>query len=229
MIEIRHEMDLRGPARVDPVDRLQLAESPVSLGRVAGLFRPHAWALAGVTLIIVAASLASLAQPFLLRAVIDDALPSGDISLLVWLVIGMVGVAVVTGVLGVWQTWLATAMGQKVMHTLRTQVFAHLQEQSIAFFKRTRGGEIQSRLINDVAGLQSVVTTTATSIASNLTTAVATATAMVALNWRLSLLSLVVLPPAIWLTRRVALVRRDLTAQRQRVLSQLHSQVEESL
>jgi ATP-binding cassette subfamily B protein len=104
-----------------------------------------------------------------------------------------------------------------------------VQAQSIAFFKRTRGGDIQSRLMQDVAGLQSVVTTTATSIASNLTTAIATAVAMVALNWRLSLLSLLVLPPAILLTRRVALVRRDLTTTQQRALADLHTQVEETL
>lgn len=229
MADTHPGLELRGPARINPADRAQLAESPVSLGRVAGLFRGHHWELAAVTGIIVIASIVGLAQPFLLRAVIDDALPSGDTRLLVWLVVGMVAVAAITGVLGVWQTWLATAMGQRVMHDLRVGVFAHLQAQSIAFFKRTRGGDIQSRLLQDVAGLQSVITTTATSIASNLTTAIATAVAMVALNWRLSLLSLIVLPPAILLTRRVALVRRELTMARQRALSELHTEVEEAL
>ena len=98
------------------------------------------------------------------------------------------------------------------MHELRTSVFAHLQRQSLGFFTRTRGGEVQSRLTNDVNGMQGVVTSTATSIASNLTTAVATAVAMVALSWRLSLLSLLVIPPALWLTRKVALLRRAVTA-----------------
>lgn len=218
-----------GPQRIDPRDRAQLVESPVRFSRVAGLFAPHGWALAIVTAIIVATSVVSLGQPFLIRAIIDDALPNGNTRLLVWCVAGMVAVAVVTGVLGVVQTWLATSIGQKVMHTLRTTVFSHLQSQSMDFFKRTRGGEIQSRITNDVTGMQSVITTTATSVASNLTTAVATAVAMVALNWRLSLLSLFVLPPAIWLTRRVALVRRDVTAQRQGALADLLSQVEESL
>jgi ATP-binding cassette subfamily B protein len=224
-----HPMEARGPARINPADKAQLAESPVSLRRVAGLFRGHAPELTAVTAIIVVASVVGLAQPFLLREIIDVALPTGDTRLLAWLVGGMVAVAAVTGVLGVWQTWLATSMGQRVMHVLRTSVFAHLQAQSIAFFKRTRGGDIQSRLMQDVAGLQSVITTTATSIASNLTTAVATAVAMVALNWRLSLLSLLVLPPAILLTRRVALVRRDLTMTKQKALSDLHTQVEETL
>jgi ATP-binding cassette, subfamily B, bacterial len=219
----------RGPVRIDPADRAQLAESPVSLKRALGLFSGHGLILAAVVAIIVVASLVGLAQPFLLREIIDVALPTGDTGLLVWLVVGMVVVAAVTGVLGVWQTWLATAMGQRVMHRLRTQVFVHVQAQSLAFFKRTRGGEIQSRLIQDTAGLQAVVTSTATSIASNLTTAVATAVAMVVLDWRLSLLSLLVLPPAIWGTRRVALVRREITNTKQRALADLHTQVEEAL
>jgi ATP-binding cassette subfamily B protein len=115
------------------------------------------------------------------------------------------------------------------MHGLRTSVFAHLQRQSLGFFTRTKGGEVQSRLTNDIGGMQSVVTTTATSFASNATTVVGTAVAMAALSWRLSLLSLVVLPPAIWLTRKVARMRRTITAQRQRYLADLNTQVEEGL
>src|SRR5919107_557701 len=115
------------------------------------------------------------------------------------------------------------------MHGLRTAVFTHLQRQSLGFFTRTRGGEVQSRLTNNIGGMQSVVTSTATSFASNATTVVGTAVAMAALSWRLSLLSLVVLPPAIWLTRRVARMRRTITAQRQRYLADLNTQVEEGL
>ena len=124
---------------------------------------------------------------------------------------------------------MSSDVGQRVMHTLRTQVFAHLQRQSMSFFTRTRGGEVQSRLTHDIAGMQSVVTTTATSVASNVTTAIATAVAMVALSPRLSLLSLLVIPPSVYLTRRVALLRREITARKQRELATLHSQVEEGL
>ncbi len=215
--------------RVNPVDRAQLAESPVKLSRVTALFSPYRWELALVVVIIVATSVVSLGQPFMIKAVIDDALPNGNTTLLVWCVIGMIAVAVFTGVFAVWQTWLATSMGQSVMHTLRTQVFAHLRAQSIAFFKRTRGGEIQSRLTNDITGMQSVITNTASSVASNLTTVIAISCAMVWLNWQLSLVTLLILPPAILMTRRVALVRRDITAKRQRALANLLSQVEESL
>ncbi|TCJ97493.1 ABC transporter ATP-binding protein [Nocardia alba] len=215
--------------RTDPADRAQLRESPVSLRRVAALFAPYRLQLTLLTVLIVAGSTIGLASPFLLRLVIDDALPQRDVALLLWAVGGMLAVTVLTAVLGVGQTLISTTVGQQVMHVLRTDVFRHLQRQSLAFFTRTRGGEVQSRLINDVGGMQSVVTSTATSIAGNVTTVVGTAVAMAVLSWRLSLLSLVVLPPAIWLTRRVALLRRDITAQRQRHLADLHGQVEEGL
>ncbi|MFI7621825.1 ABC transporter ATP-binding protein [Micromonospora echinofusca] len=201
----------------------------MSLRRIGALFARHRAALAAVTAIIAVSSVLAMASPFLLRAVIDRALPERDLTLLVALVAGMVAVAAVTSVLGVAQTWISTRVGQQVMHRLRTDVFTHLQRQSLAFFTRTRTGEVQSRITNDIGGMQSVVTSTATSIAANLTTVVATAAAMVALSWRLSLVSLVVLPPAIWLTRRVAHLRREITAQRQRELADLNVTVEEGL
>jgi len=219
----------RGGGRPDPADRAQLERSPVRWSRVAGLFRPYRGQLTIVVALIVASSAIALATPFLVRLVIDEALPRQDVRLLVWAVAGMVAVTALTAVLGVLQTWLSTTVGQHVMHGLRTSVFTHLQRQSLGFFTRTKGGEVQSRLTNDIGGMQSVVTSTATSFAANATTVVGTAVAMAALSWRLSLLSLVVLPPAIWLTRRVALMRRTLTAQRQRHLADLHSQVEEGL
>ncbi|MGY1855784.1 ABC transporter ATP-binding protein [Modestobacter sp. SYSU DS0290] len=219
----------RSGGRPDPADRAQLERSPVRWSRVAGLFRPYRTQLATVVALIVASSAIALATPFLIRLVIDEAIPQQDVPLLVWAVVGMVAVTAVTAVLGVLQTWLSTTVGQHVMHGLRTSVFTHLQRQSLGFFTRTKGGEVQSRLTNDIGGMQSVVTTTATSFAANATTVVGTAIAMVALSWRLSLLSLVVLPPAIWLTRKVARMRRTITAQRQRHLADLHSQVEEGL
>ena len=224
-----HPMEARGPARINPADKAQLAESPVSLGRVAGLFRGHGPELTAVTAIIVASSIVGLASPFLLRGIIDVALPDQDLHLLVLLTAGMVAVAAVTSVLGVFQTWINTQMGQRVMHGLRTDVFAHLQRQSIAFFTRTRTGEVQSRITNDIGGMQNVVTSTATSIASNLTTTVATAVAMAVLSWRLALISLVVMPPAIWLSRRVARMRREITSAQQRELADLNVTIEEGL
>ena len=212
---------------VTPAEKAQARS--VSLRRIGRLFLPHRRAVASVTAIIVASSVLGMASPFLLRAVIDTALPNRDLPLLAMLAGGMVAVAALTAALGVVQTWASTRVGQQVMHRLRTDVFTHLQRQSIAFFTKTRTGEVQSRITNDVGGLQSVVTSTATSIAANLTTTVATAVAMVALSWRLSLISLVVLPPSIWLTRRVARMRREITSAQQRELADLNVTIEEGL
>ena len=169
------ESDNTRPRRrptITAAEKVQARE--VSLRRIARLFAPHRWSVVTVTALIAVSSVVSMASPFLLRAVIDDALPHQDLPLLVRLVIGMVAVAAVTAALGVVQTWISTTVGQRVMHRLRTDVFTHLQRQSIGFFTRTRTGEVQSRITNDIGGMQSVVTSTATSVASNLTTAVAT-------------------------------------------------------
>jgi len=194
-------MSTRGGGRFRAPDKPTAEEkrqaSEVSLGRIARLFAPYRWSVIVVVTIIAASSVVGLASPFLLRGIIDVALPQQDLRLLVMLAAAMVAVAAITSVLGVIQTWVSTKVGQHVMHALRTDVFAHLQRQSVGFFTRTRTGEVQSRITNDIGGMQSVVTSTATSIAANLTTTVATAVAMVALSWRLSLISLVVLPPAV--------------------------------
>ncbi|HEX4705456.1 MAG TPA: ABC transporter ATP-binding protein [Pseudonocardiaceae bacterium] len=225
--EIRRAGKSRTPRSVTAAERAQARE--VSLRRIGRLFTPYRWPIVIVTLIIIASSVVGLASPFLLRAVIDVALPDRNVHLLVLLVSGMVAVAALTSALGVVQTWLSTKTGQQVMHRLRTDVFTHLQRQSIAFFTRTRTGEVQSRITNDIGGMESVVTSTATSIAANLTTAVATSVAMVALSWRLSLISLVVMPPAIYLARKVARMRRAITTQQQRELANLNVTVEEGL
>ncbi|WP_221327369.1 ABC transporter ATP-binding protein [Actinoplanes sp. L3-i22] len=201
----------------------------VSLRRIGALFNGHRKQLTLVVAIIVVASVLGMASPFLLREIIDVALPQSDLRLLSWLVAGMIVVAAITSVLGVLQTWISTTVGQRVMHRLRVDVFSHLQRQSVGFFTRTRTGEVQSRITNDIGGMQSVVTSTATSIAANLTTVVATIVAMVALTWQLTLISLLVLPPAILLTRRVARMRQKITAARQRELAELNVIIEEGL
>jgi ATP-binding cassette subfamily B protein len=217
----------RGPRTVTAAEKAQARE--VSLRRIGRLFTPYRWQMAIVTVIIAASSVVTVASPFLLRAIIDTALPDKNLRLLVVLVAGMVGIAAISSAFGVIQTWISTKVGQQVMHGLRTSVFGHLQRQSIAFFTRTRTGEVQSRITNDIGGMESVVTSTATSIASNLTTAVATAVAMVAMSWRLSLISLVVMPPSIYLSRKVARMRRAITTQQQRELADLNVTIEEGL
>lgn len=210
-------------------DKEWLQDHPVSLRRIAELFRPHLRTVIFVMLLIVASSLIGLAQPFIIRELIDVAIPEQNVKLLLALAGGLVFIALVNAVLGVVQTWRATLMGQKVMHRLRTGLFTHLQKQSLGFFTNARSGEVQSRLTNDVGQMQSVITNSATSIASNLTTVVATACAMVAISWQLSLISLVVLPPAIILAKQTAKLRRKITGARQREMSTLTSIIEERL
>ena len=224
---IRHVGRAGGHQSITAAEKAQARQ--VSPRRIGRLFRPYRWSLAFVIAIIALSSVVGLASPFLLRAIIDTALPSRNLHLLAWLVIGMVAVAALTSAFSVIQTWISTKVGQQIMHGLRTSVFGHLQRQSIAFFTRTRTGEVQSRITNDIGGMESVVTSTATSIAANLTTAIATSVAMVALSWRLSLISLVVMPPSIYFTRRVARMRRAITTEQQRELANLNVIVEEGL
>ena len=197
--------------------------------RILRLFRPHARRLAVVGLLIGLSSLVGLASPFLLRGVIDQAIPQRDTRLLAVLVLGMVAVSVAGTVVGVYQTLLSTTIGQRIMRDLRVGVYEHLQRMSLAFFTRTRTGEVQSRIANDIGGMQAIVTNTATSIVSNATVVAASAVAMVVMDLRLALLSFVLLPGTVWVNRRVGDLRRRLTTERQRRLAAMTSHVQESL
>ncbi|WP_256841389.1 ABC transporter ATP-binding protein [Ornithinimicrobium cryptoxanthini] len=218
-----------GGARPDPKDKAQLAAHPVSAPRVLALFRPHTLTLLVVLGIIVTSSALGLATPFLAKSLVDDAIPHQDVRLLLTLAGAMVLIAAVNAVLGVVQTWLSTGVGQRIMHSLRTDLFTSVQRQPLDFFTRTRGGEVQSRLTHDISGLQGVVTSTATSLAGNIATVIGTLIAMVALSWQLALLSLIVIPPAVLISRSVARLRREATDRRQKALAGMHAQVEESL
>ncbi|MET8337739.1 ABC transporter ATP-binding protein [Streptosporangium canum] len=204
-------------------------EPRAPLGRIVALFRPYRGRLAVVGALIALSSLVSLASPFMLREVLDDAIPNGRTGLLTLLALGMVAVAVTTSVLDVLQTLISTTVGQRVMHDLRTAVYGHLQRMSLAFFTRTRTGEVQSRIASDIGGMQSVVTSTAASIVSNLTTVVATIIAMLVLDWRLTVVSLLLLPVFVGISRRVGRERRRITSERQRKMAALSSMVQESL
>jgi ATP-binding cassette subfamily B protein len=221
-----HGHEHRAP--VAPED-VQMARQPGEIRRIAALFRPYRRRLLIVLALIALSAGLSMISPFLLREVLDHAIPAGDTTQLTWLVGGMIAIAVATGALGVAQTWLSNVVGQQVMHDLRAAVYRHLQRMSLAFFTRTRTGEVQSRIANDIGGVQNVVTSTATSIVSNTTTVLATVAAMVALDWRLAAFSLAILPFFIWLTRRVGEERRSITAKRQGRMADMSALVEESL
>jgi ATP-binding cassette subfamily B protein len=209
---------------------LGTASNPrVPLRRIARLFRPYRWNLLFVGVLVAASSLVSLVNPFLIREVIDVALPQGRTGLLTVLAAGMIVVAVANSSFSVSQTYVSTRVGQRVMHDLRTAVYSHLQRMSLAFFTRTRTGEVQSRIANDIGGMQATVTTTATTLVSNLTTVIASVTAMIVLDWRLTIASLVMMPVFVWVSRRVGTERRRITRDRQRQLAVLSSIVQESL
>jgi ATP-binding cassette, subfamily B, bacterial len=204
-------------------------ETTSDTARIARLFRPYRARLSSVLALIGLSAGLSMISPFLLREVLDNAIPERDTTLLTWLVAGMVAISIATGALGVAQTWLSNLVGQRVMHDLRAAVYRHLQRLSLAFFTRTRTGEVQSRIANDIGGVQNVVTSTATSIVSNVTTVLATIVAMFALDWRLAAFSLALLPFFVWLTRRVGRERKRITAERQGRLADMSSLVAESL
>ena len=200
-----------------------------NLRRIVRLFGPYRARLTAVCALIVFAAAVGVVSPFLLREVLDVAIPDGNMRLLSALVAGMVAIPVVTGVIGVWQTLLSNQVGQSVMHDLRSQVYRHLQRLSLAFFTRTRTGEVQSRIANDIGGIETVVTSTATSVLSNVTTVLATVVAMFLLDWRLAAFALALLPLFVWLTKRVGAQRKKVTAERQVSLAEVSSIVQESL
>jgi ATP-binding cassette subfamily B protein len=207
----------------------EIPATPVSMRRVRGLFRPYRARLSALlTLIFLSAGLGVI-SPFLLREIINTAYPQRDTTLLTELVAGMIALSVLTSVIGVAQTWISNQVGQRVMHDLRAAVYAHLQRMSLAFFTHTRTGEVQSRIANDIGGIDSVVTSTATSIVQNVTTVAATVVAMFLLDWRLAAFSLVLLPFFVWLTRRVGEERRRIQSVRQSRLADMSTLVEESL
>src|SRR3954453_22637140 len=200
-----------------------------NLRRVGRLFSPYRAKLSSVLVLIAVSAGLSMVSPFLLRAVLDHAIPERNTGLLTGLVGGMIAISIATGVLGVAQTWQSNLVGQRVMHDLRASVYEHLQRLSLAFFTRTRTGEVQSRIANDIGGVQSVVTTTAPSIVSNVTTVIATAAAMILLDWRLAAAAFALLPIFVLMTRRIGRLRKELTTTKQGTLADISALVEESL
>ncbi len=217
-----------GPSGSDlpPMNRAQRART---FRRIAGFFRPYRLAVSLVLASIVLTALMGVINPYLLKLLIDEAIPDRDLQQLNMLVALMIGIPIMSGLISVGQTWLNNIVGQHVMQDLRNALYAHLQRMPLRFFTATRTGEIQSRLSNDVGGIQTVVTDTASSVFSNLIVTVTTLAAMFWLSWQLTLLSLAVLPFFLWLTWRVGKVRREISAQTQERLADMSAITEETL
>jgi ATP-binding cassette subfamily B protein len=220
-------MYFHGP-REAPERPADPAKRRANLRRIGPLFSPYKARLSGLLLLIVVSAGLGVVPAFLLKRVLE-AIGRNDTTELSVAAGGMIVIAIVTGALGVIQTLLSNQVGQRVMHDLRASVFRHLQRLSLAFFTRTRTGEVQSRISNDIGGVQSVVTNTATSIASNVTTVVATMVGMLLLSWKLALFAFALLPIFVLLTRRVGNERRRIAKTTQETLADISSLVQESL
>jgi ATP-binding cassette, subfamily B, bacterial len=201
--------------------------------RIARLFRAYRWQVAAVLAMILVTSALGVAPALLTKAVFDRALfpADGDRNLhLLYILVGaMIAIPLVSAAISVVQTYLTTVVGQHVMQDLRNRLYEHLQSMSLRFFTGTRTGELQSRLQNDVGGVQSVVTNTASSVLSNVVTVLSTVVAMVVLSWQLTLLSFAVVPVFVYLTWRVGRVRRRISGETQESLAELSALTEETL
>jgi len=217
-----HSADAPAERPADPAVRR------ANLRRIGGLFKPYKLRLSGLLGLIVVTSVLGVIPAFLLRRVLSG-IYSHDTAAVSWSAGGMIALAVATGVLNVAQTLMSNQVGQRVMHDLRAGVFRHLQRLSLAFFTRTRTGEVQSRISNDIGGVQNVVTNTATNITSSLTTVAATMVGMLLLSWELALFAFALIPIFAVLTRRVGNERRRIAKTTQETLADLSSQVQEAL
>jgi ATP-binding cassette subfamily B protein len=197
--------------------------------RIVAFFRPYRSQVVVVIGAILLTSLLGLINPILLKLLIDDAIPHLDWGRLNLYVGLMIAVPIVSGLIGVGQSYMNNAIGQNVMQDLRAALYDHLQRMPLRFFTETKTGEIQSRLANDVGGVQGVVTDTAASVASNLAIAIGTIVAMIIIDWRLTALSLGLLPFFMYLTYRVGKVRREISTETQEALAALSSTTQETL
>lgn len=212
------------------LDEVKLApgQKP-DIRRVMRLFRPYRGTLAAVLVLIAIGAATGVISPFLVREIIDVALPDRRADLLAWCVGGLIAVTVVSNILGVTQAMMSTRVGQAVMHDLRVSVYGHLQRMGLGFFTRTRTGEIQSRIFSDIGSMQAVVTNVMTQIVASVAGIVMALVAMVALDWRLTLFSLIALPAAVWMNRRVGRRRRTIVKTRQEKAADLSAGIQESL
>jgi ATP-binding cassette subfamily B protein len=199
-----------------------------NMRRIRPLFKPYWRRLSFLLGLIVVTAALGVLPAFLLRRVVNG-IYHHDTRVVSFGAGAMIVIAVVSGVLNVVQTLLSNQVGQRVMHDLRAAVFRHLQRLSLAFFTRTRTGEVQSRINNDIGGVQNVVTNTATSITQSSTTVVATMVGMLLLNWELALFAFALIPFFAVLTRRVGAERRRIAKTTQESLADISSLVQESL
>src|SRR3954468_1382821 len=197
--------------------------------KILVFFQPYRLQVVIVLSAIIATSLIGLINPLLLGLLLDQVIIGGDYTNLNLYVGLMIILPIITGLIGVGQSYLNNVIGQNVMQDLRGALYAHLQSMPLRFFTETRTGEIQSRLANDIGGVHAVVTDTASSVTSNLAVAISTTIAMFLLDWRLAVLSLGLTPFFLYLTYRVGKVRREISTETQKSLAEMTATTEETL
>src|SRR6266516_2393837 len=200
-----------------------------TLRRVAQAFSPYKFQVVLVLVSIILTTVLGLVNPLLIRYVFDDAIGKGNLKLLIILVIIMIVTPIVTGVIGVGQSYLNNVIGQRVMRDFRNKLYHHLQSMSMRFFTTTHTGEIQSRLTKEVKDVQNIVTDTATNVVSNISTVVSTVIAMFVLSPLLTLISLGLLPIFLWITYKVGNVRRATSKETQQSMAALTAKMQETL
>src|SRR5437588_5310849 len=200
-----------------------------TLRRVAVAYVPIKFPSLLVLIAILLVAVLGLVNPFMIQFIFDDAIGKRNATLLFILVGIMFIMPIVTGIIGVGQTYLNNVVGQNVMRDFRNKLYTHLQSMSLRFFTSTRTGEIQSRLSNDVGGVQSVVTDTATSVVSNISTALSTIVAMLIISPLLTLISLGLMPIFLFITYKVGNVRRTTSKATQQSLASLTAMMQETL
>jgi ATP-binding cassette, subfamily B, bacterial len=213
----------------EPFEKVPKERRGRTLRRMVAFFKPYKAQVGVVLAAILLTSFIGLINPILLKLLIDIAIPERDWFLLNLFVGLMIVLPIISGLIGVGQSYLNNVIGQSVMHDLRTALYAHLQKMPLRFFTETRTGEIQSRLANDVGGIQSVVTDTAASLTSNVAIALSTIVAMFIIDWRLTVLSLALLPFFMYLTFRVGKVNREVRGETQKSLAEMSAVTEETL
>ena len=213
-------------------DQVETGSNRATVRRAAESFRPYTWQVIGVVLLILVTAGLGVVNPVLIRSVFDDALfPPGGIDMrMLWILSSiMIAATVVSGALGILQTYLTNEVGQRVMRDLRDRLYSHLQRQSLGFFTGTRTGDIQSRISNDVGGVQNVVTNTLSSVLSNTVIFISTLAAMLLLSWELTAVSVAAIPVFVVISRFVGERRRRITEQSQEAAAEVTAITQETL
>src|ERR1700753_4023075 len=194
--------------------KTRAASGHSSTGRIVPLFRPYRLQVAGVIVLIVVTSTIGIINPLLIQAVFNKALfvPGGPTLQLLYVLVGLMAlVPIVNGAIGILQTYETTRVGQLVMRDLRNRLYTHLETLPLSFFTNTKTGEIQSRLANDVGGVQTVVATTASTILANVVTFISSIVAMIIISWQLTIVAVITVPAFFWLTKTVGERRRQVS------------------